>query len=195
MLTRFTLRSVRLVAALCGVALLAMLASNDTVAQSEREFQRPILVTSSGQALDAFTVKTLLARAGVNATYDQKVAAAALGDAKTIIIAMGASTKGFGQAGITAETEVARTKAILEAAKAKNIPVIGIHIGGAERRKGLSVQFVELVAPASDYLVVSQDGNTDGYFSELSKRTAIPLTIIERSLDVGKTLAAMLAQG
>jgi Domain of unknown function (DUF6305) len=195
MLTRFPLRSVSFVAALCGVALLAMLSSNDTVAQAERQFQQPILVTSSGQALDAFTVKTLLARAGVNATYDQKVAAAALGDARTIIIAMGASTKGFGQAGITAETEVARTKAILEAAKAKSIPVIGIHIGGAERRKGLSVQFVELVAPASDYLVVSQDGNADGYFTELSKRTAIPLTIIERSLDVGKTLAAMMAQG
>jgi hypothetical protein len=132
---------------------------------------------------------------GVNAAYDPKVSAAALGDAKTVIIAVGASNKGFGQAGITAETEVARTKAILEAAKANGIAVICVHIGGAERRKGLSVQFVELVAPAADYLVVSQDGNADGYFSELSKRTGMPLTVIERSLDVGKTLASLIAQG
>ena len=118
-----------------------------------------------------------------------------LGDAKTVIIAVGASNKGFGQAGITAETELARTKAILEAAKAKGIAIICVHIGGAERRKGLSVQFIELVAPAADYLVVSKDGNADDYFGELSRRTGAPLTVIERSLEVGKTLASLIAQG
>jgi Domain of unknown function (DUF6305) len=180
---------------LCIAALAIAMPSQQGVAQSELKFQQPILVTSSGQALDGFTVKTLLGRAGVNANYDAKISAAALGDAKTLIIAVGASNKGFGQAGITAETEVARTKGILEAAKAKGIPVICVHIGGAERRKGLSVQFVELVAPAADALVVWQEGNADNYFSELSKQKAIPLTVIERSLDVGKTLAAMIAQG
>jgi Domain of unknown function (DUF6305) len=185
------LRSGRLLAVMLAVAA----SGYGSAAQTERKFQQPILVTSSGQALDGFTVKTLLGRVGVNAAYDPKVSAAALGDAKTVIIAVGASNKGFGQAGITAETEVARTKAILEAAKAKGIAVICVHIGGAERRKGLSVQFVELVAPAADYLVVSQDGNADGYFSELSKRTGMPLTVIERSLDVGRTLASLIAQG
>jgi hypothetical protein len=43
--------------------------------------------------------------------------------------------------------------------------------------------------------VVWQEGNADNYFSELSKQKAIPLTVIERSLDVGKTLAAMIAPG
>jgi hypothetical protein len=180
---------------LCIAALAVAIPGQQSAAQSERKFQQPILVTSSGQALDGFTVKTLLGRAGVNATYDAKISAAALGDAKTLIIAVGASNKGFGQAGITAETEIARTKAILEAAKANGIAVICVHIGGAERRKGLSVQFVELVAPAADALVVWQEGNADNYFSELSTQKTIPLTVIERSLDVGKTLAAMIAQG
>jgi hypothetical protein len=180
---------------LCIAALAVAVSGQQSAAQSERKFQQPILVTSSGQALDGFTVKTLLGRAGVNAAYDAKISATALGEAKTLIIAVGASNKGFGQAGITAETELARTRAILEEAKAKGIAVICVHIGGAERRKGLSVQFVELVAPAADALVVSQEGNADNYFSEVSKQKAIPLTVIERSLDVGKTLAAMVAQG
>ena len=38
---------------------------SDAQAQSEKKFEKPVLVTSSGQALDAFTVKTLLGRAGV----------------------------------------------------------------------------------------------------------------------------------
>lgn len=181
-------------ALLCVGALAVVAFARETPAQAVRQFLPPVLVTSSGQALDGFTVKTLLGRAGVNAAYDAKISAAALGDAKTIIIAVGASNKGFGQAGITAETELARTKAILETAKAKGIGVICVHIGGAERRKGLSVQFVELVAPAADQLVVWQDGNADDYFSDLSKATGKPLTLIERSLDVGKTLASLIAQ-
>jgi hypothetical protein len=163
-------------------------------AQSERKAARPILVTSSGQALDAFTIKTLLGRAGVNVTYDAKATDAALGGVKSVVIAVGASNKGFGQAGITAETELARTKAILDTAKSKGIAVICAHIGGEERRKGLSVQFIELVCPVADYIVVSKDGNEDDYFTGLSKSKGIPLTVIERTLDVGKALASLIPE-
>jgi hypothetical protein len=162
-------------------------------AQSGKKFEKPVLVTSSGQALDAFTVKTLLGRAGVNANYDPKATAAALDGAKTVIIAVGVSNKGFGQAGITAESEMARTKAILDTAKSKDIRVIFVHIGGAERRKGLSVQFVELVAPVADQLVVTKDGNVDDYFEKVSKSSDIPLLLIDQSLEVGKALANLMA--
>ena len=57
------------------------------------------------------------------------------------------------------------------------------------------MQFIELVAPAADHLVVSKDGNQDDYFGEVSRKTAAPLIVIERSLDVGKTLASLIAQG
>jgi hypothetical protein len=164
-------------------------------AQSEQKFSSPILVTSSGQALDAFTVKTLLGRAGVKVEYDPKATDAALNGVKTVIIAVGASNKGFGQAGITAETELARSKAILDTAKAKGISVICVHIGGAERRKGLSVQFIDLVCPVSNQLVVSKEGNADDHFSKLAKEKSIPLTLIEQPLDVGKALASLIVQG
>lgn len=167
--------------------------SSDSLAQAKK-LQAPILVTSAGQALDAFTVKTLLGRASVTANYDAKATVTALDNAKTVIIAVGASNKGFGQAGITSETETARMKAILDTAKAKGIPVVCVHIGGAERRKGLSVQFVEQVCPAADYIVVSKDGNADNYFDGIAKDKGISLTIIDQSLDVGKALAALIAK-
>jgi hypothetical protein len=161
--------------------------------QAERKLQQPILVTSSGQALDAFTVKTLLGRAGINANYDAKATTAALDGVKTLVIAVGASNKGFGQAGITAESETARSKALLDTAKEKNIAVVCVHIGGADRRKGLSVQFIELVCPASNHIVVSKEGNADDYFTELSKTKNIPLTQIDQALQVGTALAGLLA--
>jgi uncharacterized protein DUF6305 len=187
-------RSQRIAPTLCLAAIGLLLFCSHSGAQADRKLQQPILVTSSGQALDGFTVKTLLGRAGVTANYDAKALASALDGVKSVIIAVGASNKGFGQAGITAETETARTSAILEAAKAKGIAVVCVHIGGAERRKGLSVQFIELVCPASDYIVVSQDGNGDNYFTDLAKAKSIPLTVVEKSLDVGKALAGLIGQ-
>jgi hypothetical protein len=56
------------------------------------------------------------------------------------------------------------------------------------------VQFIELVCPAADHIVVSKDGNEDNYFTELSKSKGIPVTVIDRALDVGKTISALLTQ-
>lgn len=175
-----------------GALALAGMAS-DADAQAAKRLEKPVLVTSAGQALDAFTVKTLLGRAGVDNNYDPKATAAALDGVKTVIIAVGVSNKGFGQAGITAESEMARTKAILDTAKAKDIRVVFVHIGGAERRKGLSVQFIEAVAPVADQLIVTKDGNVDDYFEKVSKTSNAPLLLIDQSLEVGKALAKLMA--
>ena len=150
----------------------------------------PVLVTSSGQSLDAFTVKTLLTRAGVANEYKNLAKVADLDKAKTLVIAFGASVKGFGAAGITIDTELARTRDLLAAAKQKKIQVIGVHIGGAERRGGLSKDIVEMVAPASDWLVVWDDSNGDGYFTKLATEKKIPLTILKRPMETGTVLAA-----
>jgi hypothetical protein len=181
-------------AALSAAVLASAWSATPAAAQAEKKLQQPILVTSSGQALDAFTVKTLLGRAGITTTYDAKATESAVAGVKTVVIAVGASNKGFGKAGITAETELARTKAILETAKAKGVAIVCVHIGGAERRKGLSVQFIELVCPQSDLIVASKDGNEDGYFTGLSKSKSIPFTEIQQSLEVGKALASLVAQ-
>jgi hypothetical protein len=149
----------------------------------------PVLVTSSGQALDAFTLKTLLTRANVENNYDPLAKTDKLGGMKTLVIVMGASVKGFGAAGITADTEITRTRELLKAAKERKIPTIGVHIGGAARRDNLSMQFVEVVAPAVDYLVVWKDGNEDGYFTRIADERKVPLTTLNLPVEAGKTLA------
>ena len=107
----------------------------------------------------------------------------------TVIVAFGASIKGFGAAGITAETELARTRALIEGARERGITLIGVHIGGAERRDALSMQFPELVAPAVDVLVVWADGNQDGWFTEVAEREGIPLVLLDQPIAVGTALA------
>ena len=150
----------------------------------------PVLVTSSGQSLDAFTAKTLLTRAGVVNEYKGLAKVADLDKAKTLVIAFGASVKGFGAAGVTADSELIRTRELLAAAREKKIRVIGMHIGGAERRTGLSKEIVELVAPASEWLIVWEDGNADGYFTRLAAEKRIPITVLKQPMESGKVLAS-----
>jgi len=152
-----------------------------------------VLVTSSGQALDAFTVKTLLGRAGVPVDYDAKAPVEKLDGKKTLIIVAGASVKGFGAAGITAESEMARTRSLLDTAKSKNIAIVGVHIGGTERRGGASEQFVKAVGSAADRLVVTKEGDQDGYFSGVAKERGVPITLIDRPIEVGPALTQQFA--
>ena len=55
---------------------------------------------------------------------------------KTLIIIIGVSGKGLGEAGVKIEKEVERAKALIAACKEKGIKIIGMHLGGVERRVG-----------------------------------------------------------
>ena len=155
----------------------------------------PVLVTSSGQALDAFAVQTMLKRAGTEVTYDPVATVEQLDGMGTLVVAMGASVKGFGAAGITAETEIARTRALLEAAEAEGITVIGVHMGGEERRGGLSEQFIALVSSEADALIVWPAGNADGYFDTVAADRGVPLITIDQPMQIGTVLTEqVLAQ-
>ncbi len=152
-----------------------------------------VVVTSSGQALDAFTVKTMLSRAGVENTYDAVIEADALDGTDVLIVAVGASVKGFGAAGITADSEKARTQALLDKAKEEEAQVIAVHIGGSDRRGGLSEQFVTLVSEQADILVVSEEGNSDDYFTRVSQERDVPLVLIKLPAQVGGAIAELIA--
>ena len=94
----------------------------------------PAVVTSLGQSLDAFQVQLAVKRLGIPYKYDAHIEANQLGDAKTLFLVVGASLKGFGDAGISINDELARTSHLLDAAKSKGIYIVVVHVGGEERR-------------------------------------------------------------
>ncbi len=106
---------------------------------------------------------------------------------KTVIIAIGASLKGMGASGLTVETEVSRLKKVIDNCKKKKIFIIGVHVGGTSKRGAPgsdNERMIDAVAPFSDYLVVTNDGNKDGRFDTIAKENGIPLVKIEYALDL-----------
>jgi hypothetical protein len=162
-------------------------------AQTAFKANQPAMITSCGQSPDTFVVKVLCDRMKITVSYDPLIKAESLKDIKTLMIVIGGSAKGLGEAGIDDSMELERVRGVLTKAKDGKIPVVGIHIGGEARRGPLSVKFVELVSPRADYLIVAEDGNKDGYFTKLSKEKKIPLTTIKETLDLGDVLKRMFA--
>jgi Domain of unknown function (DUF6305) len=164
-------------------------------AQTKQKASPPVLVTSIGQSLDAFQVQLAVRRAGIAFQYDPRAEADKLAEVKTVFLAVGASLKGFGDAGITIKDELARTGKLLDAAKSSGTTIVVLHMGGEERRDVLSNQLIELTAPRAHQLIIREDSDADGMFAGIAKAGNIPLTVIDNVINLRKPLQEMFAGG
>jgi len=63
-------------------------------------------------------------------------------------------------------------------------------VGGLARRGALSDSFIELCMASSDYAIVVEAGNQDGFFTKLAAKANIAVTMVERISSIGAPLAA-----
>jgi hypothetical protein len=175
-----------------GFAVIAAGLSTVT-AQEKPKASPPVLVTSIGQSLDAFQIQLAVRRAGIKYKYDARADVDQLDDVKTLFLGVGASLKGFGEAGITIKDELARTGQLLEAAKSKGILVVVLHMGGEERRDALTNQLIDLTAPRAKLLIIRNDSDADGKFAEIAKTNKIPLVTIDNVLNLRGLLQELFA--
>jgi hypothetical protein len=157
-------------------------------AQTPFKAEQPFSVTSCGQSLDAETVSLLAKRNKLEHTFNNVLKASDLGSAKTLVVAMGGSAKGLGEAGIDEKAELARVDALLDRARKQNVKVIAVHIGGESRKGALSDKFLTPVIAKADFLVVTEDSDKDGSFTKSARARKIPIEVVKKSVDVGKVL-------
>jgi hypothetical protein len=161
------------------------------------QLDAPAIVTSVGQSLDAFSVQLAVKRAGVEPEYDAQMTAdeVAKADAKTIFLAVGASVKGFGEAGISIDQEIARTTKILDAAKAAKMKVVMVHLGGKDRRDDLSDQLIKVVAPRSDVIIVVPGSDDDMLIKKIADNAAIPYRVTASAITLAEDIKAAFGSG
>ena len=170
---------------------LALALTAAVAAQPAAFADKPAMVTAVGQSADFEMIKVLLTRAKVPFSADTLVKAEGLdGKTKTLILVAGGSSKGLGAAGISADAETERTKALLAKAKQLKMKVITVHVGGGARRGPLSDAFIQLCMASSDYAIVVADGDSDGFFTKLAADAKIPLPKVDMISAVGAALTA-----
>ena len=156
-------------------------------AQEIPTFEGPVMVTSMGQSLDSFQVQLVVRRVGVDFTHDAHFEPEHMLEqgAKTLILAVGASLKGFGEAGITVEDELARAHHFLEEAEQNEIKIIVAAIGGGEvGADDLTVQLAKDIGPHADLLIVTEANNADGLYTTIADENGIPLSVVANLVEM-----------
>lgn len=151
----------------------------------------PVFLTSVGQSADVSMLDALMKKVGVDYTFNATAKVADIKGSKTVIIASGASSKGLGAAGISADDEKKRAKEILDTCKEEDITVIMAHLGGVSRRGQLSDEFADMVLDYSQSILMVEDGNDDGKFSDFAKEKDIPITLVNTIADCIEPLKTM----
>ena len=152
-------------------------AAAGTTVSSSGSFSGPVLLTSAGQSADIAMFERILKKTG--AAYTSDITAASVGDAKTVVIVVGASTKGLGEAGISTDSELSRSTAFAAAAQQSGVQIVVAHIGGSSRRDALSDQFIDAVLPYANYIIALNGSDEDGKFSGYASSKGIGITKAE----------------
>jgi hypothetical protein len=140
----------------------------------------PVLLTSAGQSADSQIVKVLLERNKIVVKLAPLAGPEDLEGIKTLVIAVGGSSKGLGAAGIDADKELARVQKVLDKAKAAGIPVLAMHVGGISKRGELSDRFISQVLPVSAYLLAIKEGDQDGFLTKTAAKGKVPGQFVDR---------------
>lgn len=165
-------------------------ANTEVSGLTEAIAEYPALVTSGGQSADYQMIATVMEKQGMEFTTNNLATSADLGDAKTLIVVVGGSSKGLGAAGIDADGELARLDELMKAAKDAGITIIAMHTGGEARRGDLSDKFIAPVFDMADYAIVVSSGDSDGMMNDLCAGNGIPMDCIESISDVVSVLPA-----
>lgn len=163
--------------------------------------QLPLLITNAGQGPGAKMARLLVQRSGAVTDFDYnaepKPADLQKRPYKTVMVVLGSTAKGLGASGITIDQEVERLNATIAEARKLKLQVVAVLLEGKARRGkpgGADERCIDAIAPFAQYLVVKKDGNADGRFDVIAKKTGAPLTIIDDAMDLGEVVKRMYAK-
>ena len=179
--------------ALCFTFIITVSLALPTGASDIPKAQLPAAITSLGQSPDAFTVNVLAKRAKLKIDYNSLLPAKEVSHYKTLFMTVGASLKGFGSAGVNLDTEIKRGEEIIKAARQSKVFLVIAHTGGEGRREQMSNKLLDKVAEKADYLIVLEDGNKDGYFTNVASKNKIPLKLIGNIFEIQTVLKEMFS--
>lgn len=145
----------------------------------------PVFITSFGQSQDANFVNLLAGRVKLERIYKVigNTKDAGWKEANVLIAVIGGSSKGLGSAGLNINSEKKRCDDLMKSAKEQKKLIIGMHVGGVDRRGPTSEAFLPYAGDV-DFMVVKSDGNKDGYFTKLCQEKGVPLYTMEGTKEI-----------
>ena len=154
------------------------------------KLQAPFAVTSCGQSPGATMLNVVASQAGLTSVNDNAMDVSGLpADTKTLIITTGTSGKGMGAAGTDVDMELARCLELAEAAKAAGMLVCCAHVEGMSRRTDANdAASIDGILAIADVVLVIDDSDSDGYFTNYCSANNIPLLKVAVALNAAEVM-------
>ncbi|MBR2282596.1 MAG: hypothetical protein IJ863_08245 [Spirochaetales bacterium] len=164
-------------------------------------FDCPFLLTSGGQGAGSKMLRLLINQSkkftlGEDADFwledetPERYEDIDSGRYTTLVIVISVTEKGLGASGITIEDEIGFLKEVLKKAKAQNMKIVAVSMEADARAPKLPTngneRIIDLVCPESDWMIVLKANNSDEKFTKISQQYGIPLTIIDKQMDLVK---------
>ena len=173
-----------------------------------KTYDCPFLLTSGGQGAGSKTLRLLLNQTkkfnyGVDGDFfleDETPARYSYIDSgkyKALVIVMSVTEKGLGASGITIEDEIGFLKEVIKKAQAQNMPIIAVSMEKDARSKistNGNERVIDTVCPYADWIISLTDNNSDGRFTALGEKYNIPVTLVDKPLELVKVLPSIFVK-
>jgi len=169
-------------------------ASGDVKEITEAIAEGPIILTSVGQSADVNVVQTLLKKCEIDSDLNATVTADGLGSYKTLVLAIGGSSKGLGAAGVDENQELDRVKSVIAKAEEQGMTIIALHIGGSARRGTLSDKFIPDALAAADAAIIVSEGDSDGFMKGIVTKNGVATAFIDNQVGAVEPLKTIFGK-
>lgn len=168
--------------------------SGDVKEITEAIAEGPIILTSVGQSADVNVVQTLLKKCEIDSDLNATVTADDLGSYKTLVLAIGGSSKGLGAAGVDENQELDRVKSVIAKAEEQGMTIIALHIGGSARRGTLSDKFIPDALAAADAAIIVSEGDSDGFMKGIVTENGVATAFIDNQVGAVEPLKTIFGK-
>ena len=169
-------------------------ASGDVKEITEAIAEGPIILTSVGQSADANVVHTHLEECESYSDLNATVTADDVGSYKTLVLAIGGSSKGLGAAGVDENQELDRVKSVIAKAEEQGMTIIALHIGGSARRGTLSDKFIPDALAAADAAIIVSEGDSDGFMKGIVTENGVATAFIDNQVGAVEPLKTIFGK-
>lgn len=150
--------------------------NNQPVYLSQPIASEKILITSAGQSIDTYIIKDVANDLLLENVFIPSAEVSDLEGVNSIVIVVAHSDIGEVLHNIDHENEYARVEQLIEEANSKDLPIIGVYIGGKMRSNKKTNQLIDLVFSSSTYNIVA--GEADSQTTKLSRESEVPMIYI-----------------
>lgn len=157
-------------------------AGNGAAEITETMAETPALLTSVGQSADVNVVETLMKKAEIECDLNATVTEDGLDGYKTLILAIGGSSKGLGAAGVDENQELDRVKKVIAKAQENGMTIVALHIGGSARRGTLSDKFIPDPLAAADAAIIVSEGDSDGLMKGILDSNGVAAAFVDNQV-------------